>query len=143
MKVVIGSDHAGFDAKNALIEYMKENKIDVIDVGTNSKDSCHYPVYAKLVANAIKDGTADFGVVVCSTGEGIAMTVNKVPGVRCGIGYNENVARLMREHNNAQVISFGANEMDVEDMKKRLKIFLDTPFSNGERHIIRINMMEN
>ena len=142
MRVVIGSDHAGYDAKTKLISFLKKKKIEVIDVGTSSKESCDYPVFGKAVAKAIANKTADFGIVICSTGEGIAMSVNKVKGVRCGIGYNEEVCKLMRQHNNAQVISFGANEMSFEKIKNRTMVFLNTKFSEGERHIRRIKLME-
>lgn len=141
MVVAVGNDHAGFKAKVELVKFLKENNIEVIDVGTNDENSCHYPVFGKMVAEKIVSKEADLGVVICSSGEGIAMSVNKVKGVRCGIGYNDDVSRLMREHNDAQVISFGANFMSVEDIKRRTMIFLNTKFSYGERHVIRVGML--
>lgn len=142
MKIAIGCDHAGLNAKNELINFLRNNNYEVVDFGTYTDESCDYPVFGKAVGNAVKNKEADFGVVICSTGEGIMMSVNKIPGIRCGLGYADDASRLMREHNNAQVISFGANLMDVEDIKRRTLIFLNTPFSNGERHIRRIDLIE-
>ena len=142
MKVVIGSDHAGFETKTEIIKFLKGKNIDVIDVGTNSLDSCDYPIFGHKIGEAIAKKEADFGVAICHTGEGIMMSVNKIKGVRCGMGYNDDVAKLMREHNDAQVIAFGAKEMELEDIKRRLDIFLSTPFSYGERHLRRLNLIE-
>ena len=141
MKIAIGNDHAGFLAKEEVVRFLKENGYEVEDFGTHSKDSCDYPVFGKKVAEAVANGNAQFGVVICSSGEGIMMTANKVPGIRCGIAYNDEVAALLRQHNNANVISFGANFMNIEDIKRRLKIFLNTDFEGG-RHQRRVDLIE-
>ena len=141
MKIAIGNDHAGFLAKEEVVRFLKENGYEVEDFGTYSKDSCDYPVFGKKVAEAVANGNAQFGVVICSSGEGIMMTANKVPGIRCGIAYNDEVAALLRQHNNANVISFGANFMNIEDIKRRLKIFLNTDFEGG-RHQRRVDLIE-
>lgn len=142
MKIAIGSDHAGYTAKVEVVNYLKEKGYEVFDMGTDSLDSCDYPIFGKKVANSVANKEADFGIVICSTGEGIMMAANKVKGIRCGIAYTDDAARLMREHNNANVVSFGANLMDIKDIKRRIDIFLSTDFSNGERHIRRINEIE-
>lgn len=141
MKIAIGSDHAGFLAKQQVIEFLKQEGYEVEDFGTYSQESCDYPVFGRAVGEAVANGKCQFGVVICSSGEGIMIAANKVKGIRCGMGYNDQVSALLRQHNNANVISFGANFMDIEDIKRRLKIFLNTDFL-GERHLRRVNLIE-
>lgn len=141
MVISVASDHAGYEYKNEVINYLLSKGYQVIDCGTNSKESCDYPIYGKEAARMIKIGKAEFGVLICSSGEGIMMAANKIPGIRCGIGYNDEVAKLLREHNNANMISFGANFMKLEDIYKRIDIFLNTPFAGG-RHERRVNEIE-
>ena len=141
MKIAIGSDHAGFLAKEEVIKFLKESGYEVEDVGTYSKDSCDYPIFGRKVGELVANKDCEFGVVICSSGEGIMMAANKVKGIRCGIAYNDQTAELLRQHNDANVISFGANFMDIEDIKRRLKIFLNTNFL-GERHLRRVNLIE-
>lgn len=140
-KIAIGSDHAGYDYKQRLINDLSSLGYEVIDCGTNSKESCHYPLYAKEVAHLVKDNKVDFGVLVCSSGEGIMMAANKVKGVRAGLAYNDDVARLMKEHNNANVIAFGANFMDYDDALRRVEIFSNAEFLGG-RHQTRVELIE-
>ena len=140
LKIAIGSDHGGVDQKNAVVDYLKGKGYEVTDVGTNSHDSCHYPLFGKAVAELVAQGKCDFGVVICTSGEGICIAANKVKGIRCGIGYNDEVSRLMRQHNNANVIAFGAKFMSDEDVKRRIDIFLNTKFEGG-RHQLRVDMI--
>ena len=142
MKIVIASDHAGYAYKNKIKEFLKNKGIEVIDVGTNSLDSCDYPIFAYEAAKKVAGGEADFGVLVCSSGEGIAIAANKTKGIRAGIAYNDEVAGLMRQHNNANMISFGASFMKLEDVLRRIDIFLSTPFEGG-RHERRVNEIED
>ena len=142
MKIAIGSDHAGFLAKEEVIKFLKESGYEVEDVGTYSKDSCDYPIFGRKVGELVANKDCEFGVVICSSGEGIMMAANKVKGIRCGIAYNDQTAELLRQHNDANVISFGANFMDIEDIKRRLEIFLNTDFL-GERHLRRVNLIED
>lgn len=142
MKISIGCDHAGFEAKEKVVQFLKNAHYEIIDCGTYSKDSCDYPVFGRETALKVANKEADFGVVICSSGEGIMMAANKVPGVRCGMGYNDEVARLMREHNNANVIAFGASFMEVDDIIRRILIFLNTEFSNVPRHMRRVDLIE-
>ena len=142
MKIAIGSDHGGLELKAAIIAHLKEQGHEVFDVGTYTSDSCHYPVYGKAVAYKVRDKEVDYGVVVCTSGEGIMMAANKVKGVRAGLAYNDEVARLMRQHNNANVIAFGQKFMATEDCLRRLDIFLSTEFEGG-RHQTRVDMIED
>ena len=141
MRIAIGSDHAGFLAKEEVIKFLKQEGYEVEAVGTFSKDSCDYPIFGRKVGELVASKNCEFGVVICSSGEGIMMAANKVKGIRCGIAYNDQTAELLRQHNDANVISFGANFMDIEDIKRRLKIFLNTNFL-GERHLRRVNLIE-
>ena len=141
MKIVIGSDHAGYAYKKEIKAYLKAKGIQVIDVGTNSIESCDYPIFAHEAAKKVAEGDAEYGILVCSSGEGIAIAANKVKGIRAGIAYNDEVARLMRQHNNANMIAFGATFMKLPDVLKRIEIFLKTPFEGG-RHERRVNAIE-
>ena len=142
MKIAVGSDHGGFEYKNAIAKHLKELGHEVIDVGTYSLDSCHYPLYGAEVAKKVASKECRFGVVVCTSGEGISMAANKIHGVRCGIAYNDDVARLMRQHNNANVISFGQAFMSLEDVLRRVDIFLSTEFEGG-RHQTRVDLISD
>lgn len=141
MKISIASDHAGYAYKEEIKKYLSGKGHEIIDCGTNSLESCDYPIFGKAAAQKVANKEADFGVLVCSSGEGIAIAANKVKGVRAGIAYNDDVARLMRQHNNANMISFGASFMALEDVIRRVDIFLATEFEGG-RHERRVNEIE-
>lgn len=140
VKIILGSDHGGFEYKQNLMFHLLALGYEVYDGGTYTHDSCDYPIYGENVARYVASGNADFGVVICTTGEGIAMAANKVPGIRCGIAYSDEVTELMRRHNDANVIAFGASFMSFEDVKRRLDIFLNTKFE-GERHQRRVDLL--
>ena len=140
MKIAVGCDHGGLEYKNAIKEHLEKSGHQVVDVGTFNYDSCHYPTFGIAVGEKVASKECDFGVVVCTSGEGIAIAANKVKGVRCGIAYNDDVARLMREHNNANVISFGQKFMKLEDVLRRVDIFLSTEFAGG-RHATRVDII--
>ena len=142
MIIAIGSDHAGYLYKEEIKKYLTKKGYTLLDKGTNSTESCDYPLFGKSAAEEVAKGNADFGILVCSSGEGIMISANKIKGIRCGLGYNDDVARLLREHNNANMISFGANFMKLEDVLHRIDIFLSTPFAGG-RHERRVNEIEN
>ena len=137
MRIAIGSDHGGFTLKESVKNALIAKGYDVIDEGTYSLDSCDYPIFGVAVANAVANKDAEYGVVICTTGEGIMMAANKVKGIRCGMGYNDDVTRLMRQHNNANVIAFGAKFMEEADVIRRTEIFLNTEFEGG-RHERRV-----
>ncbi len=140
-KIAIGNDHGGVDLKNFLKEELVKEGYEVIDCGTYTKDSCHYPEYAILAATKVATGEADEGIVICRSGEGVCISANKVRGIRCGIGYNETVSRLMKEHNNANVIAFGADYVTPEQALINLKAFLNAEFQGG-RHQIRVDIIK-
>ncbi len=141
MKIVVASDHAGFAYKEEIVTFLKAKGIDVVDVGTHSLESCDYPIFAHAAAEKVASKEVDFGVLVCSSGEGIAIAANKTRGVRAGLAYNDDVARLMRQHNNANMIAFGASFMELSDVLRRIEIFLKTEFEGG-RHERRVNEIE-
>ncbi len=143
MKIAIGSDRRGFIAKEKLIEHLAEKNYEVLDVGPyDSSLPVDYPIYGEKVGKAVASGEAQFGVVICATGNGILMAANKVKGIRCGMGYGDDVARLMREHNNANVICFGQDYMEYEDIERRLDIFLASDFT-GDYHCSRVQQLSD
>lgn len=141
MKISLGSDHAGYLYKEEIKKYLQSKGIETIDCGTYSLDSCDYPIFGKKAAQLVADKECEFGILVCSSGEGIMISANKIKGVRCGLAYNDDVARLIRQHNNANMIAFGANFMDLKDVLRRIDIFLDSSFEGG-RHLRRVNEIE-
>ena len=137
MKIAVGSDHGGFAYKSEIIKHLESLGHQVLDVGTYSSDNCNYAEFGLEAAALVGKGEADYGILICNTGEGIAMAANKVKGVRCGIGYADEVAGLIRRHNNANMISFGAHFMTLEEVLRRIDIFLTTDFEGG-RHEKRV-----
>ena len=140
MKIAIASDHGGFDRKEELKDYLVKKGLDVIDVGTYSKDSCHCPEFAIKCAELVSKGECQFGIIVCTSGEGVAIAANKIKGIRAGIGYNKTVSRLMREHNDANIITFGAKYMTLKQVIARTEAFLKAEFQGG-RHAERVRMI--
>ncbi len=140
MKIAIGSDHGGYLLKEEIIKHLESEGYKVLNLGTFSEESCNYPIFGAAVGRAVANKEADFGILVCTSGEGIMMAANKIKGVRAGIGYNDEVSGLLREHNNANVIAFGAKFMKKEDVLRRVDIFLKTPFAGG-RHEKRVEIL--
>ena len=140
IKIAIGSDHGGFDYKEKIKKELGKQYV-FIDCGCYKKESCNYAEYAIKTAEVVASGEADFGVLICNSGEGVSIAANKVKGIRCGIGYNDDVACLLREHNDANMIAFGAHFMSYEEVIKRIEIFVNTKFS-GERHEIRVDFIK-
>lgn len=138
MRVAIGADHGGFELKEYLKKSCQDKGIEIVDLGTYSAESCDYPLIADKVAAEIIRGGADFGVLVCGTGIGISIAANRHKGIRAALLYSDAVAALAREHNDANIAVFGARTQDKTDVVRYLDIFLNTPFSNGERHCRRI-----
>lgn len=142
MKVAIGSDHGGFELKAHLVSVLLELGHVVADLGTDSLESVDYPDYGKAVGRAVVSGDADRGVVVCTTGLGIAMATNKVPGARCAVVHNEDAAHYSRSHNNANCIAFGQKYDTPYMAAKCLLRFLEADFEAGGRHERRVNQLE-
>ena len=139
-KVVIGSDHAGFKMKERIKEKLGKT-YDFLDMGTDSEEPVDYPVYAARVAEMVAGDPDLMGVVVCGSGIGVTIVANKVPGIRAALAYSENVARLAREHNNANIVATAGREETMDNPVKVVKAFLETKFSNGERHARRLKMI--
>lgn len=142
MKIAVGCDHAGYAYKREIITHLLKNGYEVTDVGTRSNDPVDYPIYGRLVAGMIVRNKADLGIIICGTGEGIMMAANKIKGIRAGIGYDDEVSRLIKEHNDANIIAFGARYMALEDVLRRIDIFLKAEFL-GERHAERVKLIED
>ncbi|MCR5491146.1 MAG: RpiB/LacA/LacB family sugar-phosphate isomerase, partial [Bacilli bacterium] len=142
MTISLGSDHGGFLQKEKIKDHLAARGFGVLDFGTDSLASCDYPIFGKQAAQAVMDGKSDLGIVVCTSGEGISIAANKVPGIRCGIGYDDVVTQKMREHNNANVIAFGAKYMKDEDVLRRVDIFLSEKFSVEAKHHRRVDAIE-
>lgn len=141
--IAIGSDHGGFELKKKLMEHLSERGLEYKDFGTYSSASCDYPVYAKAVANAVASGECDRGIIICGTGIGVSMTANKVHGIRAALCGDCFSAEATRQHNDANVLCMGARVVGEGLALKIADTFLDTPFSNDERHIRRISMIED
>ena len=140
--IAIGSDHGGFELKKKLMEHLSERGLEYKDFGTYSSASCDYPVYAKAVANAVASGECDRGILICGTGIGVSITANKVHGIRAALCGDCFSAEATRQHNDANVLCMGALVVGEGLALKIADTFLDTPFSNDERHIRRISMIE-
>ena len=141
--IAIGSDHGGFELKEKLMEHLSERGLEYKDFGTYSSASCDYPVYAKAVANAVASGECDRGIIICGTGIGVSITANKVRGIRAALCGDCFSAEATRQHNDANVLCMGARVVGEGLARKIADTFLDTPFSNDERHIRRISMIED
>lgn len=143
MKIAVACDHGGLDLKNKIIEYLKSEGHEVIDEGTYTKDSCDYPVYARKAAEDVALKKADRAILCCSTGVGVSIVANKVKGVRCALITDVTSARLTREHNDTNALALGQKNVSFDRGIEIVKIWLNTPFSNEERHMRRINMIED
>ena len=141
--IAIGSDHGGFELKKKLMEHLSERGLEYKDFGTYSSASCDYPVYAKAVANAVASGECDRGIIICGTGIGVSITANKVRGIRAALCGDCFSAEATRQHTDANVLCMGARVVGEGLALKIADTFLDTPFSNDERHIRRIEMIED
>ncbi|MCI5568698.1 MAG: ribose 5-phosphate isomerase B [Candidatus Alectryocaccobium sp.] len=141
--IALGCDHGGYDLMQEVKAHLEERGIEYKDYGTYTKESCDYPVYGKKVANAIVSGECEKGILICGTGIGISIAANKVKGIRAAVVSDCFSAQATREHNDANIIAFGGRVVGAGLALKIVDTFLDTPFSNGERHIKRISMIED
>ena len=141
MRVVIGSDHAGFHLKETLKSWMQAEGYDVTDVGTHSDERVDYPAFGEQVARTVISGGADRGVAVCGSGQGICMAANKVHGVRAGVIRDTQDAEMTRRHNDANVACFGEKVTDADDAIDALRTFLTTDFDGG-RHADRVEQLD-
>ncbi len=139
--IIIGCDHAGLDLKQTIIDYLTNNNFNIYDIGTYSKDSCDYPDIAKSLVNKFRWLNNSLGILICGTGIGMSIAVNKFNDIRGALIYNSETAKLAKEHNNANVIIFGARMFSIDVNLSYLKIFLASSFSNEKRHINRIEKL--
>lgn len=140
--VAIGCDHGGYELKMEIIGYLKKNGIEYKDFGCDSTASVDYPVYGKAVAEAVAGGECEKGILICGTGIGMSIVANKVQGVRCALCGDCFSAQATREHNDSNVLALGARVTGAGLAVKIVDTWLNTPFSNDERHIRRISMIE-
>lgn len=137
MKIAIGSDHAGYELKEELVDYLN-SKVTIYDKGTFSNESTDYPEFAHAVANAIENGEADLGILICGSANGVAMTANKHSNVRCAICWEKEISELARAHNNANIVALPARFISVKEAKDIVDVFLKTDFEGG-RHQRRVS----
>jgi ribose 5-phosphate isomerase B len=142
MKIAFGSDHAGFEYKKALIEYVKSLGHQALDFGAFTNESVDYPDYAFPASESVAGGVADFGVLVCGSGVGVSITANKVQGIRAANCCSAEMAKLSRQHNNANVVTVGSRLIDIDTAKEIVRVFLETEFEGG-RHMIRVEKIHS
>jgi ribose 5-phosphate isomerase B len=141
MKIAIGSDHAGFTYKEEIKRWLIENGHEVLDCGTHSEEPVDYPLFIRAAAEAVVRGECERAVVLGGSGNGEAMAANRLKGIRCALCWNEETARLGRQHNDANAISIGQRMIPLETALAIVRIWLETPFEGG-RHVRRIQMLD-
>lgn len=141
--IAIGCDHGGFELKQEVMEHLKSRNIEYKDFGTYTNESCDYPVYAKKVAEAVLSKECELGILICGTGIGISIAANKIKGIRAALCHDCFSAEATKSHNDANILAMGARVVGAGHALKIVDTFLDTPFSNDERHIRRINLIED
>lgn len=141
--IAIGSDHGGYQLKQEIMKHLSEKGLEYNDFGTYNEESCDYPDYGKAVARAVASGKAEKGIVICGTGIGISISANKIRGIRAALCHDCFSAEMTRLHNDANVLAMGARVVGPGLALKIVDTFLDTPFSNDERHIRRISKIED
>ncbi len=140
--IAIGSDHGGYALKQEIMAHLEKRGLEFKDFGCYSEASCDYPEYGKAVAHAVADGECECGILICGTGIGISITANKVPGIRAALCTDCFMAEATRQHNDANILALGGRVVGPGLALKIVDTFLDTPFSNEERHLRRIRGIE-
>ena len=140
MKIAIGNDHSAVELKHIIMEHLKEKGYEVLNLGTDSEESCDYPVYGEKVGRAVTSGQADLGIAICGTGVGISLAANKVKGIRACVCSEPYTAKLSRMHNNSNVLAFGARVVGSELAKMIVDEWLNAEFEGG-RHQRRVDMI--
>ena len=140
--IALGCDHGGYALMQEVKKHLEERGLEYKDYGCYSEEYVDYPVYAKKAANAVASGECERGILICGTGIGISITANKVKGIRAALCHDCFSAQATREHNNANMLAMGARVIGPGLALKIVDTFLDTPFSNEERHVRRIQMIE-
>lgn len=140
MRIGIGNDHAAVEMKNEVMDYLKEKGFEVVNYGTDTQESCNYPEYGEKVGRAVVSGEVDLGILICGTGVGISLAANKVKGVRAVVCSEPYSAKLSRQHNNTNVLAFGARVVGIEMAKMIIDEWLNAEFMGG-RHQTRVDMI--
>ncbi|MBQ9764758.1 MAG: ribose 5-phosphate isomerase B [Lachnospiraceae bacterium] len=140
--IAIGCDHGGFALKEEIIKHLENRGLDCKDFGCYSEESCDYPIYARLVGQAVANGECEQGILICGTGLGISMAANKMEGIRAAVCTDCFCAEATRQHNDANILCLGGRVVGPGLAIKIVDTFLDTPFSGDERHLRRINLIE-
>ncbi len=146
MRIAVGNDHAAMEGppplfKPEIVRYLREQGHTVVDCGTNSAESVDYPDQAQAVCDTLLAGEADAGLLMCGTGIGMSIAANRNPGIRAAVCVTPDMARLSREHNNANVLCFGKRILSLQESLRIIDVWLATPFSEGERHVRRVCKM--
>lgn len=141
--IAIGSDHGGYELKQEIMKHLEDLGMEYKDYGCFNQEACDYPVYGKAVAHAIVDGECDKGILICGTGIGISISANKVKGIRAALCHDTFSAQATREHNDANILAMGARVVGPGLALQIVDTFLNTEFSNAERHINRIKQIED
>ena len=140
MKLAIGNDHAAVEMKNEIVKYLEGKGYEIINVGTDTNESCNYAEYGEKVANLVASNEADYGVLICGTGVGISLAANKVNGIRACVCSEPVTARLSKQHNNSNVLAFGARIIGIETAKAIVDGWLETEYEGG-RHDMRVSYL--
>lgn len=140
--IAMAADHGGYELKNILIDYLEKKGHSIINLGTDTPDSVDYPDYAKSCCEEVTSGRADFGILVCGTGVGISIAANKIDGIRCGLCPSKEIAALVKQHNNANVIALGGRFTSPEDAKDIVDSYMAAQFEGG-RHQTRVDKIMN
>lgn len=140
--IAIGSDHGGFDLKEVIVAHLKEQGVAVKDYGCADKSSCDYPIYGRAVAEAVANGECEKGIVICTTGIGISITANKIKGIRCALCADTLTAQMTRQHNDANVLAMGGGIVGPNLGISIVDAFLNTEFSEEEKHRRRVSLIE-
>lgn len=142
MKIAIGSDHGGYELKQALIPFLQGRDIEVADAGTHSADSVDYPSFGEAVGLLVAHGEVDAGIVICGTGIGISIAANKVPGIRAALVTNPQMAELAKQHNNANILALGGRILSPETAEACVGAWLDATYEGG-RHQRRLDLIDD
>lgn len=142
MKIVLGNDHGGYNYKEELKKHLLSKDIEVIDVGCDSTSPAAWSEFGILAAKKVASKEADYGIVICRSGIGVCMAANKVKGAYCGLAYNDQISSLCKQHDGCNMLAFGADYVSIEDLIKRVDLFLDAKFEGG-RHLERLNILKD
>ena len=142
MKIPVGSDHAGFEAKQTIKQTLEDLGHETLDYGTHTEESVDYPEYAQKVSRDINNAKYDVGILVCGSGQGMCMTANKFPNIRAALVYNQKSAEMSRKHNNANILCLPGRELSKDELRTILEKWLETSFEGG-RHERRVNKIKN